>query len=103
MIPINLSFYVRIELLSLDYNDQPRRHTQGGHWETPNTPGGIRDGQGPNLLLHWQGGWITIVPSNNRIRATDLDRYVYCVATTFTQYPDTPHLLAVPFDARFGQ
>ncbi len=66
----------------------------------PDKPNGLTNGQGPTLLLRWEGGRIIIVPANDPIRNIDLDRYVYRAATIFTQYPDTPHLLAVPFDAR---
>ena len=66
----------------------------------PDRPNGLMNGPGPALLLRWEGGRISIVPENDDIRGIDLNRYVYRAATIFTQYPDTPHLLAVPFDAR---
>ena len=100
MIPTNLSFYVRIEPLSPDYSGQPICHGQGGHWVPPMRPNGLTNGQGPALLLRWEGGEINIVPANDPIRGIDFNRYVYRAATIFTQYPDTPHLLVVPFDAR---
>ncbi len=102
MIPQNLSFYVRIEPLSPDYgvHGQPIRHSELGDWLPPNRPNGIRNGQGPSLLLRWKGGRVITVPVNNPIRGVDFDRYEYHTGTIFTQFPDTPHLLTVPFDAR---
>lgn len=40
-----------------------------------------------------------MVPPNDQIQTTNLDGYVYHAATVFPQV-DTPHLLAVPFNAR---
>lgn len=71
-----------------------------GVWVPPDRPNGLTNGQGPTLLLRWEGGRIIIVPANHPIRGIDLDRYEYRAATVFTQNPHTPHLLAVPFDAR---
>ena len=102
-IPAHLSFFVRIEPLSPNYDSihgQPRRYADGGYWVPPTTPNGIRDGQGPMTLLRWEGGRNFIVPANDPIQRADLDEYVYRAATMFTQYPDTPHLLTVPFNAR---
>ena len=102
MIPENLSFCVRIEPLSPDYgyHGQMIRHAEGGYWLPPNRTNGLTNGQGPTLLFRWKGGRISIVPANDPIQGMDLNRYMYDTATIFTQYPDTPHLLAVPFDAR---
>ncbi len=99
-IPGYLSYYVRIEPLSPDFGGQPIRHAQGGYWTPPDKPNGLRNGQGPTIFFRWMGGWITGVSPSDQIWATDLDRYVDRAATVFTQYPDSPHLLAVPFDAR---
>ena len=100
-IPTPLSFYVRIEPLSPNYgsNGQPKRHSGAGDWLPPNRPNGLTNGQG-SLFLRWEDGRISTVPANDPIRGVDLDRYTYRASTIFTQYPDTPHLLAVPFDAR---
>ena len=51
-------------------------------------------------MLRWAGGTITTVPPNDQIRAINLNPYVYSVATVFTQHPDNPRLLTVPFNAR---
>lgn len=99
-IPENLSFYVRIEPLSPDYNGQPPRHSEPGDWLPPNRLNGLRAGQGRVSFLRWVGGTITTVPPNDQIRTTNLDGYVYHAATVFTQAPDTEHILAVPFNAR---
>ena len=66
----------------------------------PDRPNGLRNGQDPALLLRWQGGRTTIVPANDPIQSINLDRYFHSAATIFTHHPHTPHLFAVPFDAR---
>ena len=98
--PQNLSFYVRIEPLSPDYgvHGQPIRHIEPGVWLPPNRPNGIRNGQGPILLLHWVSGSVITVPLNDPIRGSNFDGYVYSAATIFAA--DTPHLFTVPFNAR---
>ena len=98
--PAHLSFYVRIEPLSPDYGGEAIHHAQGGHWVPPNTPNGIRNGQDPSLLLLWEDGRNIIVPANDATQVVGLDRHMYRVATIFTQHPDTPHLLTVPYNAR---
>ena len=102
MIPQNLSFYVRIQPLSPHngVHGQPIRHSELDDWLPPNRPYGIIYGQGPILLLRWAGGRVITVPPNNQIQAINLDGYLHRAATIFTQHPDAPHLLAVPFDAR---
>ena len=97
-IPKPLSFYTRIEPVRPDYNAQPIRQ-ECGLWVPPDRPNGLINGQGPTLLLRWEGGRINSVPANDPIRGIDLERYVYSAATVFTQHLDTPHLLTVPFDA----
>ena len=101
-IPMPLSFYVRIEPISPDYgcNGQSIRHAEAGYWMPPDRPNELTKGQGHTLLLRWEGGRTTIVPANDPIRDADLNGYIYRAATIFTQQPDTPHLLVVPFDAR---
>lgn len=100
----NLSFYVRIEPISPNYdsNGQPIRHGDSGYWLPPNMTNGLTKGQGHTLLLRWAGGRSFEVPANDPIRDVDLVRYQYRTATVFTQHPDTPCLLAVPFDARIS-
>ena len=91
---------VRIEPLSPDYeHGETIKHEGGGHWVPPITPNGLRE-DGNALLLRWEGGRIAEVPSNNSVHSTNLDRNVYQTATVFTQVPDTPHLLAVPINAK---
>ena len=98
-IPAHLSFYVRIEPVGLHYGYQPME-PRWGHWQPPITPKGIKYQKDFITLLRWEDGRNVIVPANDRIQGVDLDQYVYRAATIFTQYPDIPHLLAVPFDAR---
>ena len=64
----------------------------------PNTTKGLTNGQGNAYLLRWEGGRITEIPRNDPIQRIGL--HAYRAATVFTQYPSTPHLLAVPFNAR---
>ena len=99
-IPTRLSFCVRIQPICPDYGHQPIRHGVGGEWMPPDRPYGLTNGRGPTLFLRWKGGRNITVSVDDPIHDIDLDRYTYRAATLFTQYPDTPHLLAVPFDAR---
>ena len=96
----HMSFLVRIEPLSPDYNGEAIYHSGGGHWVPPNTLKGNKSDKDDVTLLRWEGGRNIIVPANDAIQGVDLDKYMYRAATIFTQYPSTPHLLAVPFDAR---
>ena len=66
----------------------------------PNRINGLTKGQGHTLLLRWADGRIMEVPANDPLQGVDLHKHIYRAATIFTQQPDTPHLLAVPFDAR---
>ncbi|KAL8998891.1 MAG: hypothetical protein Q9169_002110 [Polycauliona sp. 2 TL-2023] len=97
-IPSDLSCLVLYEPLSPNYNAQPiRMGTDGGnkYWAPPNLKHGyVRDRAGARLF-RWQGGWMT------NIAAGELNKKCspYGVATVFTQWSDTTHLLAVSFDA----
>lgn len=90
----NLSFYIRIDPLAPNYQAQPRPETHH-FWAPPD----IRTGYtpGPTMLFRWMGGIITRVAANDPIRPSI--QQTYSVATVFTQNPDTPHLLVVPFNA----
>ena len=70
-----------------------------GTWVPPNTPNGLANGQDPAIWFHWRGGRITLQP-HDPFQGPGVNRTVYRAATVFTQYPGTPHLLAVPFNAR---
>ena len=92
----HLSFYVRIEPISPDYDGQPIRHTQEGYWVPPNKPEGIKIDKDDVTLLRWEGGRNIVVPENDVIQVVGLERHMYRVATIFTQQPYTPDLLTVP-------
>ena len=55
-------------------------------------------GDGPSFFFRWIGGRLSAVSTNDSICGVNLTEYD--TATVFTQRPDTPHLLAVPYDAR---
>lgn len=99
-IPSHLSFIVRIEPLSPDYgtDGQPPPRTKEGYFLPPDKRNGYKRGEGPALLLRWVGGRLSQVGAHDPIRRGGLRSYR--TATVFTQFMDTPHLLAVPFDAR---
>lgn len=92
----NLSFYVQIDILEPNYQAQPVRHGPHGYWAPPNTRNGYNRKKGP--LFRWMAGEMTYVTFNDPV-AGSLHQ-TYGAATVFTQNPDTPHLLAVPFDAQ---
>lgn len=77
---------------------QSPRRTREGYFLPPDRRNGYERGDGPQLLLRWMGGRLSQCTANDPIRAAPLR--VYRTATVFTQNEDTPHLLAVPFDAR---
>lgn len=93
---INLSFYVRIDPLEPDYKDQPARQGRNLFW----VPSIVRSEftRRDGTLFRWMGGIMTVVGTNDPVRCS-LNR-THSAATVFTQHPDTPHLLVVPFDAQ---
>lgn len=90
-----LSFYVQIDPLTPNYQAQPLRNEVHQFWVPPN----IRTGytQGTSILLHWMGGTMNRIAVNDAVCGSL--HQIYSSATVFTQNPDTPHLLVVPFDA----
>ncbi|KAL2040627.1 hypothetical protein N7G274_006606 [Stereocaulon virgatum] len=93
-----LSFYVRITPLAPDYSERGPRQSRGQrYWEPPNRVNDFMPGDDPSLLFRWMGGRLSAVPTDDNVCGVNLTKY--CTATVFTQRPDTPHLLAVPFDA----
>ena len=92
----NLSFYVRIDPLEPNYQAQPIRHGPHNFWAPPNTTNGYNRRTG--TLFRWMGGIMTSVAVNDPV-ARSLHN-PHSAATVFTQNPDTPHLLVVPFDAQ---
>ena len=91
----DLSFHVQIDLLTPNYQAQPSRNEAHQLWVPPN----IRTGytQGTSILLSWMGGTMTPIAVNDAVCGSL--HQIYNSATVFTQNPDTPHLLVVPFDA----
>ena len=92
----NVSFYVLIEQLEPNYQAQPPQHGPHGYWSPPIERTGYTDRSGS--LFHWRGGTMTHIAGNGAAARSSYP--VYSAATVFTQNPDTPHLLVVPFDAR---
>ena len=87
-----VSFYVRIESLEPNYQAQPIRHGPFNYWSPPT----IRTGytRTSRSLFRWRGGIMTRVSAHVPLGQS------FSAATIFTQNPDTPHLLVVPFDAQ---
>ncbi|KAL8838946.1 MAG: hypothetical protein Q9176_004752 [Flavoplaca citrina] len=97
-IPWDLSCLVLYEPLKPNYGiQQIRVGTDGGNrfWAPPNRKNAYIREKASAQLFRWKGGRMT------SITARDLNKKdsTYAVATIFTQYPDTTHLLAVNFDA----
>ncbi len=90
----SLSFYVQIEAIEPNYQAQPIRH--GPYWAPPN----IRTGFTRRAVhfFRWFGGVMTTVAASDPVIGSI--HHVFSAATIFTQNPDTPHLLIVPFDAQ---
>ncbi|KAL8801143.1 MAG: hypothetical protein Q9200_007036, partial [Gallowayella weberi] len=96
----DLSCLVLFEPLAPNYNKQPIRvGTDGGNkfWAPPNQKNAYIRDRTRARLFRWEGGRMS------DITATDLGKKqglsLHSVATIFTQWQDTPHLLAVNFDA----
>ena len=94
----NLSFYVVIDRLEPDYQAQSAQHGSHGYWSPPTIRTGytVRN----RSLFHWRGGNMTHIAAHEEV-GHPLGQF-YSAATVFTQNPDTPHLLVVPFDVRRG-
>ena len=92
----NLSFYARIDNLVPNYQAQPRRNGENSYWSPPT----IRTGytRTSSTLFRWRGGVMTQIPANDPVNHAL--NHVHSAATIFTQMPDTPHLLVVPFNAQ---
>ncbi|KAL8849066.1 MAG: hypothetical protein Q9221_005910 [Calogaya cf. arnoldii] len=97
-IPSDISCLVLYEPLRPNYDKQPIRvGTDGGNkfWAPPNRKNAyLRDRAGARLF-RWKGGTMTDITAGN----LNKQRSPYGVATIFTQWRDTNHLLAVTFDA----
>ena len=96
--PSDISCLVLYEPLSPNYQAQPiRMGTEGNKfWAPPNRKNAYHRNRAGARLFKWMGGRMT------DITPKDLDKNypLYSVATIFTQYRDTNHLLAVTFDAQ---
>ena len=88
----DISFFARIDPLEPNYQAQPIRHGPYNFWAPPNVRTGYN--RKPGTLFHWRGGIMIPVAINHPVG------HSYSAATVFTQNPDTPHLLVVPFDAQ---
>ena len=91
----NLSFYVRVTRLGPNYQAQLARHGDQSYWSPPTIKTGYIIGS--SYVFRWHGGDMTHISANDPVHHS-LDQ-VFDSATVFTQNPDTPHLLVVPFDA----
>ena len=96
LIPPYLSFIFRIEALHPNYEKQNRRLTSTGAWAPPT----IKDAYTTtsSTFWRWQGGRVISIAANDTTLRSTLQRTH--VASLFSQDPDTPHLLVVPFDVR---
>ena len=96
IVTASLSFYVRLEPLVPNYEAQPARHVSHGFWAPPN----IRTAytRSPGYTFRWMNGQMTFIGPNDPVGRSL--HQPHSAATVFTQNPDTPHLLVVPFDAQ---
>ena len=92
----NISFYVLIEQLGPDYQAQGAQQGPRGFWSPPTIMNGYTTIS--RSLFLWRGGIMTHIVAHEQVG--NPFGHLYSAATVFTQTPDTPHLLAVPFDAR---
>ena len=51
------------------------------------------------FLYRWERGVVTPTENDAALQPANLQQYWFDAATVFTQMPDTPHMLAVGFDA----
>ena len=91
----NLSFFFRVDSLAPNYYAQPAQHGNHGFWAPPNVRTGYTRTNGD--LFRWVGGTVTHVARGESVGESL--HSVHSAMTVFTQNPDTPHLLCVPFDA----
>ncbi|KAL9594934.1 MAG: hypothetical protein Q9179_005183 [Wetmoreana sp. 5 TL-2023] len=101
-IPSDISCLILYEPLEPNYEKQPiRKGMNGGnrYWAPPNRKNAYHRNNTRAELFRWIGGRVQVPAANDVSRQRKLDAYQYAVATVFTQFPDTDHLLAVPFHA----
>ncbi|KAL8932464.1 MAG: hypothetical protein Q9216_006824 [Gyalolechia sp. 2 TL-2023] len=97
-IPTDVSFLVSYEPLKPNYQKQAIRKGRGdsGFWAPPNRKIAYHRDTARAKLFRWRGGRVTELAHDPSSRYSFTR---HSVATVFTQYPDTDHLLAVDFDA----
>ena len=91
----NLSFYVQIDHVGPN-QAQPTRLGTSGFWLPPTVETGYITEN--STFYRWLDGNLTPIAAFEPVRNSCRD--IYSAATVFTQNPDTPHLLVVPFDSR---
>lgn len=94
-IPADLTFLFTIRNLSPNYAVQGPQ-SSGHSWMPPSQRNAYE--AEAETLYRWVGGRVARVHSNEYARLASLEPFG--AATVFTQMPDTPHLLVVPFDAQ---
>ena len=96
IVTARISFYVQLDPLVPDYEAQPARHGPHGFWAPPNVRSGYT--RKPGYTFRWMDGYMAFIGPNDPVGRSL--HQPYSAATVFTQNPDTPHLLVVPFDAQ---
>lgn len=91
-----LSFLIRIDNLEPNYQAQPPQHDSHDYWSPPNIKTGYIT-RSANYF-RWLNGSMIHYPAN--VPIIQALGPVHSAATVFTQNPDTPHLLVVPFDVK---
>ncbi|KAL8993305.1 MAG: hypothetical protein Q9169_006441 [Polycauliona sp. 2 TL-2023] len=96
-IPSDLSCLVLYEPLAPNYHKQAIRINDDGNkfWAPPNRKNAYHRDKAAARLFRWKGRKMTDITAGN----FNKEYSPYGVATVFTQYSDTEHLLAVTFDA----
>ncbi|KAL8657718.1 MAG: hypothetical protein Q9226_001641 [Calogaya cf. arnoldii] len=96
--PSDLSCLVLYEPLRADYSKQRSVETNDGNrfWLPPNRKDAYLRDRASARLFRWRGGRMSDITAGN-VNQQHLSPYG--VATVFTQWRDTEHLLAVTFDA----
>lgn len=95
LIPSDLSFIFSITSVRPNYNIFHVR--EGPYFVPPTTSDAFLRVEQFNY--RWIGGLVARIQADVTLQPTNLQHYLFSAATVFTQMPDTPHLLAVDFDA----
>ena len=90
-----VKFLFRIDALNPQNGTGNRK---GRHWTPPERSTEYVRQRGS--LYRWTNGVVTSVPANDQARSMESSLREYQCTTVFTQWPCTPHFLAVPFDAQ---